>query len=128
MRLISESLGSWNKSYEYDAYGRVTSETMTYGTDITRTKTYQYDSSNGLLSQKTLPGGLTTIYTYDSYGNLTGVNGASGAIKWSLADNTGRSTETHTVLDNNNSYHNEEILENNNCYSCMLDEPYRGNL
>ena len=36
---------------------------MTNGTDITRTKTYQYDSSNGLLSRKTLPGGVTTRVT-----------------------------------------------------------------
>jgi len=55
MRLISESLGNWTKSYEYDPYGRVINETMTNGTDITRSKAYQYDSSNGLLSQKTLP-------------------------------------------------------------------------
>ena len=100
MRLISESLGNWTKNYEYDTYGKVTNETMTNGTDITRTKTYQYDSSNGLLSHKTLPGGVTNSYTYDVYGNLTGVNGASGAIKWSLADYTGRSTETRTILDN----------------------------
>ena len=103
MRLISESLGNWTKSYEYDTYGNVTNETMTNGTDITRSKTYQYDSSNGLLSQKTLPGGVTNSYTYDVYGNLTGVNGASGAIKWSLADYTGRSTETRTILDNRTS-------------------------
>ena len=103
MRLISESLGNWTKNYEYDTYGKVTNETMTNGTDITRNKAYQYDSSNGLLSQKTLPGGVTTGYTYDSYGNLTGVNGASGAIKWSLADYTGRSTETRTILDNSTS-------------------------
>ncbi len=103
MRLISESLGNWTKNYEYDPYGRVISETMTNGTDITRTKTYQYDSSNGLLSQKTLPGGVTNSYTYDVYGNLTGVNGASGSIKWSLADYTGRSTETRTTLDNRTS-------------------------
>ena len=103
MRLISESLGNWTKNYEYDTYGKVTNETMTNGTDITRTKTYQYDSSNGLLSHKTLPGGVTNSYTYDVYGNLTGVNGASGAIKWSLADYTGRSTETRTILDNRTS-------------------------
>lgn len=36
---------------------------MTNGTDITRTKTYQYDSSNGLLFRKTLPGGVTTRVT-----------------------------------------------------------------
>jgi len=103
MRLISESLGNWTKNYEYDTYGKVTNETMTNGTDITRSKAYQYDSSNGLLSHKTLPGGVTNSYTYDAYGNLTGVNGASGAIKWSLADYTGRSTETRTVLDNHTS-------------------------
>ncbi|MBO4442091.1 MAG: VCBS repeat-containing protein [Bacteroidaceae bacterium] len=100
MRLISESLGNWTKNYEYDTYGKVTNETMTNGTDITRNKAYQYNSSNGLLLQKTLPGGVTNSYTYDAYGNLTGVNGASGAIKWSLSDYTGRSTETRTVLDN----------------------------
>ncbi len=34
MRLISESLGSWTKNYEYGPYGRVISETMTNGTDF----------------------------------------------------------------------------------------------
>jgi len=72
MHLISEILGSWTKNYEYGPYGRVTSETMSNGTDITRTKTYQYDSSNGLLSQKTLPGGVTTRYYY--------VSGADGLV------------------------------------------------
>ena len=103
MRLTSESLGSWTKSYEYDAYGRVTSETMTNGTDITRSKAYQYDS-NGQLSQKTLPGSVTNSYTYDSYGNLTGVSGASGAIVWSLNQYTGRRAVTHTILDNYTIY------------------------
>ncbi len=103
MRLTSESLGSWTKSYEYDAYGRVTSETMTNGTDITRSKAYQYDS-NGQLSQKTLPGSVTNSYTYDSYGNLTGVSGASGAIVWSLNQYTGRRAVIHTILDNYTIY------------------------
>ena len=73
MHLISESLGSWTKNYEYDTYGKVISETMTYGTDITRTKTYQYDSSNGLLSRKTLSEGVTTTRYYY-------VSGADGLV------------------------------------------------
>ncbi len=72
----NESLGSWTKNYEYDPYGRVTSETMTNGTDITKTKTYQYDSSNGLLSRKTMPGGVTTRYYY-----VSGANGLVGLHK-----------------------------------------------
>ncbi len=142
MRLVSESLGSWTKSYVYDAYGRVTGETMTNGTDITRSKSYQY-GSNGLLSLKTLPGGVTNSYTYDAYGNLTGVNGASGAVVWSLTDYTGRRTVSHTTLDGSNypfvkttcldqyGYLDSIRCHQNNCYyqeDKYVFSPQTGNL
>ena len=142
MRLVSESLGSWTKSYVYDAYGRVTGETMTNGTDITRSKSYQY-GSNGLLTLKTLPGGVTNSYTYDAYGNLTGVNGASGAVVWSLTDYTGRRTVSHTTLDGSNypfvkttcldqyGYLDSIRCHQNNCYyqeDKYVFSPQTGNL
>ena len=63
---------------------------------------YEYDNSC-LLIARTLPGNMTYGYTYDAYGNLTGVNGAGGAVQWSLADYTGRRTVSNTIL---NGYYN----------------------
>ena len=103
MRLVSESLNGWTKTYTYDAYGRVTDETMFKTGVISRSKSYTYDS-NGLLVTSTQPGSKVFTYTYDAYGNLTGVNGAGGAVKWNLTGYTGRRTVSETVLDNNTSY------------------------
>ena len=103
MRLKSKSYGGWTETYEYDAYGNVTHETMSNGTDITRHRYYTYNA-NGQLTDRTLPGNMTYGYTYDAYGNLTGVNGAGGAVQWSLADYTGRRTVSNTVLNGYSSY------------------------
>ena len=70
---------------------------------MTGANTYTYDS-NGLLTASTQPGDKTFAYTYDAYGNLTGVDGAGGAVKWNLTGYTGRRTISETVLDNNTSY------------------------
>ncbi|MBR4593789.1 MAG: VCBS repeat-containing protein [Bacteroidaceae bacterium] len=103
MRLKSKSLNGWVKEYGYDAHGRVTSETMGKANVISRSKEYTYGSS-GLLATETLPGNKVYSYTYDAYGNLTGVSGAGGAVVWSLVGNTGRRTVSHTVLGGNTSY------------------------
>ena len=103
MRLVSESLNGWTRTYTYDTYGHVTSETMFKTGVISRTKSYTYDS-NGLLTASTQPGSKTFAYTHDAYGNLTGVNGAGGAVKWNLTGYTGRRTVSETVIDNNTSY------------------------
>ena len=103
MRLKSKSYGGWTETYEYDAYGNVTHETMSNGTDITRHRSYTYNA-NGQLTGRTLPGNMTYGYTYDAYGNLTGVNGAGGAVQWSLAEYTGRRTVSNTVLNGYSSY------------------------
>ena len=42
--------------------------------------------------------------TYKFGGNLTGVNGAGGAVQWNLADYTGRRTVSNTVLNGYSSY------------------------
>ena len=97
-RLISESNGNWTLSYGYDNLGRVTSETMSDGTHISKSKTYTY-GSNGLLSSRILPGGKDYSYTYDSYGNLIGVDFDSGTIEWNLTGYTGNHTVSTTVLE-----------------------------
>ena len=96
-RLVSERHKNWTKSYDYDGYGRVTQETMSNGT-VTMSRTYQY-GSDGLLTQRTVPGNKNYYYTYDPYGNLTGVNGVNGAVDWSLETYTGRQTVSRIVLD-----------------------------
>lgn len=113
-RLISESNGSWTKSYEYDNLGRVTSETMSDGTHISKSKAYTY-GSNGLLSSRLLPGGKGYSYTYDSYGNLVGVDFDSGTIEWNLTGYTGNRTVSRTVLDGSTSHPfiKEIILDGN---------------
>ncbi len=97
LSLKSESNGNWTKSYAYDNLRRVTTETMSNGT-TTRTKSYQY-GTNGLLSQRTVPGGMTYQYTYDAYGNLTGVDFGNGIVEWSLTGYTGKNTVSETVLN-----------------------------
>lgn len=113
-RLISESNGSWTKSYEYDNLGRVTSETMSDGTHISKSKAYTY-GSNGLLSSRLLPGGKGYSYTYDTYGNLVGVDFDSGTIEWNLTGYTGKRTVSTTVLDGSTSHPfiREIILDGN---------------
>ena len=39
-----------------------------------------------------------------TYGNLTGVNAAGGAVKWSLTGYTGKRTTSITVLNNSTCY------------------------
>ncbi|MBO7111410.1 MAG: VCBS repeat-containing protein [Bacteroidaceae bacterium] len=97
LSLKSESNGTWTKSYVYDNLRRVTTETMTNGT-VTKTRTYQY-GTNGLLSQRTVPGSKTYVYTYDAYGNLTGVDFGNGIVEWSLTGYTGKNTVSETVLN-----------------------------
>lgn len=113
-RPISESNGSWTLSYGYDNLGRVTSETMSDGTHISKSKTYTY-GSNGLLSSRILPGGKGYSYTYDSYGNLVGVDFDSGTIEWNLTGYTGNRTVSRTVLDGSTSHPfiKEIILDSN---------------
>ena len=103
MRLKSKSYGGWTETYEYDAYGNITHETMSNGTNITRHRYYTYNA-NGQLTGRTLPGNMTYGYSYDAYGNLTGMNGAGGAVQWSLAEYTGRRTVSHTVLNGSTLY------------------------
>ena len=102
LSLKSESNGTWTKSYAYDNLRRVTSETMTNGT-VTKTKTYQY-GTNGLLSERTVPGGMTYEYTYDTYGNLTGVDFESGTVEWNLTGYTGKNMVSATVIDGYTGY------------------------
>ena len=60
---------------------------MSKGNTMSKSRTYTYDSCNGLLSSRTMPGGKTCNYTYDTYGNTTDVDFESGTIAWSYAPN-----------------------------------------
>ena len=48
---------------------------MSKGITISRSMTYTYDSSNGLLSSRTMPGGKMVQYTYDAYGTILSKTG-----------------------------------------------------
>lgn len=73
--------------YDYDSSGRATSLIRTSGGD-TRTQTFHYDSTTGLLSSETDSLGHTTNYSRDAAGRLTQLNRPdSSAIQWSLDDN-----------------------------------------
>lgn len=78
LRLTRQKRGDNSISYEYDKYGRVTSETRTVGGDKTFTTRYNYDSRNRL-SSKVYPDSLEVNYEYDDYGFMTDmtVNGKS---------------------------------------------------
>ena len=83
---------------------------MSKGNTISKNRSYTYDSSNGLLSSRTMPGGKTVQYTYDAYGNTTGVDFESGTIAWSLTGYNGRRTTSQIVLDNNSIPFEKTIL------------------
>ena len=102
LRLASESYDGWTMSYTYDSLGRVTGETMSNGT-ITKSRSYTY-GPDGMLATRTLPGGKIYSYSYDDYGNVTGVNAAGSAVKWSLTGYTGKRTTSSTVLNNSTYY------------------------
>ena len=102
LRLASESYNGWTKSYTYDNLGRVIGETMSNGT-ITKSRSYTY-GTDGMLATRTLPGGKIYSYSYDDYGNVTGVNAAGSAVKWSLTGYTGKRTTSSTVLNNSTYY------------------------
>lgn len=104
--LKSESLNGWTRNYTYDDLGRVTQESMTKTGQPSRTRTYLYGPS-GLMTERTLPGGISQEYSYDSYGNLSGTDFDSGTITWSLASHNGRRTVTETRL---NGYSSQPFL------------------
>lgn len=73
--------------YDYDSSGRVIKATQTSGSE-SRTRSYQYDGSTGLLASETDSLGHTTSYTRDAAGRLTELTHAdSSAIDWSLDNN-----------------------------------------
>ena len=75
---------------------------MSNGT-ITKSRSYTY-GTDGMLATRTLPGGKIYSYSYDDYGNVTGVNAAGSAVKWSLTGYTGKRTTSSIVLNNSTYY------------------------
>ena len=104
MRLISESNGTWSKSYTYDTYGRITQETMSRSgnNNSTRSMSYHYNT-NGLLTGVDYPYGRSISYTYDSYGNTTMLNFGNNLLTWTLTGNTGRTTTSSITAYSNNT-------------------------
>lgn len=95
-RVVSESLGNWTKTFDYDQYGRVTQETVFDG-GTTRSMSYTY-SSDGQIIARSWPDGVSEEYTYDSYGNLIEITAGNEAIVWSLTANTGRRINSETLI------------------------------
>lgn len=126
LSLVSESNGTWTKSYMYDNLRRVTSETMTDGTVI-KTKEYQY-GIGGLLARRIVPGGKIYEYTYDAYGNLIGVDFEYGTVEWSLTEYTGKRTKSETVIENDSDYpYIKTITLNDNGLLSLLSTSRDGN-
>ena len=61
--------------------------------------TYSY-TTDGLVSTISRPGSKTDTYTYDSYGNVTGLNAVSGGMTWSRTGYTGTSSTSSLALQN----------------------------
>ncbi len=81
MRLTKETTGSQSIAYTYDSYNRITKKSYVIdGTTLNFTYTY---NSNGQLSSKTFPDGMTENYTYDSYGYLSCIKMGSTRV-WEL--------------------------------------------
>lgn len=98
-RLVRKTLGSWTNSYEYDQYGRLTTEN-----EGGHTVLFEYNSS-GLVSRMTWPNGNDLShyvdYTYDSYGNCISQSAISGAMVWNLTGYTGTSSTSTMSLQSN---------------------------
>ncbi|MDR7123156.1 YD repeat-containing protein, partial [Rheinheimera soli] len=76
----SESSSSVVRSFGYDAYGRLTSNTLQVDGEVFK-QNYQYHSSSGQLIGKSYPNGLTVEYDYNEQGHLEQVkNAASGYV------------------------------------------------
>ncbi len=82
-----KAVGLASSHYDYDSSGRVTKVTEASGSD-TRTRTFQYDGSTGLLAAETDSLGHTVSYSRDAAGRLTELTRPDkNAILWSLDDN-----------------------------------------
>lgn len=115
MRLTSESNGSWIKSYVYDTYGKVSQETLrnTSNSYSSRSISYHYNNTNGLLTSIDYPNGKSKSLSYDSYGNCTNINVNNGLIVWTLTGNTGTTTSSSIQLYNTTPYVRTTQLDNN---------------
>ncbi len=82
--LISYSDGS-SIAYEYDADGNKTKRTVTPASGAAQVTTWSYDDKDRLTDQ-TLPGNVTTHYTYDATDNLTSVADAGGTVSYGYDD------------------------------------------
>ncbi len=110
-RLVSESNGQWTKSYTYDAYGRVTQESMVKYAVTTKSMSYHYNA-DGLLTQKDYPDNITAVYSYDSYGNCTNININNGMMVWNLTGNNGKTTTSSISIGNSTPFVRTTQLDN----------------
>ncbi|MBO7416069.1 MAG: VCBS repeat-containing protein [Bacteroidaceae bacterium] len=110
-RLVNESNGQWTKSYTYDAYGRVTQETMVKYAVSTKSMSYHYNA-DGLLTQKDYPNNTSAVYAYDSYGNCTNINFNNGSMVWNLTGNNGKTTTSSVKIGNSTPFVRTTQLDN----------------
>jgi len=118
-RLSCTELGR-TVDYTYDALERLTSETVTVGSDISVT-TYTYDSNSNRLSMT--KGGEVTNYTYNSLNQITQAGDVS--YTWDNAGNlVSQSTNGIIVATYTYDCHNRMISANINNISGNIVESY----
>lgn len=98
-RLTEKAMSNNSISYQYDRYGRVTSESRKISGNGTFTFGYSYDS-NGNLSSVSYPNGLKVDYEFDDYGFRTAII-ADGKPVYKLKKYTG-TTVSSSFMDSLN--------------------------
>jgi RHS repeat-associated protein len=86
LRLSQKTTSNQTIAYNYDDKSRLTEKIYTID-GVTLTFSYVYNS-NGQLASQTFPDGMTEMYTYDNYGNLTSIK-IGGQRVWELASYSG---------------------------------------
>jgi RHS repeat-associated protein len=84
--------GGVNRQRDYDAAGRLRTETGTGGESATADRTLGYDLS-GRLTQASAPGGTNT-YSYNDQGKLLSTSGPSGAASFGYDPDGNRNSRT----------------------------------
>ena len=100
-RLVNEIMNSWEINYEYDEIGRIIAEEK--GGHRTE---YVYSDKGQLVRKTWADPGMPqrhVNYSYDSYGNVIGINAISGAIQWNQTGYTGKNSTSTMRLDSNSS-------------------------
>ena len=96
---------------EYDAAGRVVSETQAWGTAQAATTQYTYDGTGRVLAS-TDPNGHTTRYGYDAQGNRTSVTDALAYITRTAYDAFGNAVKVTDARGNATYFYFDQLNHN----------------